>query len=135
MNDEPHRWRQTWTARLRALKRESLVVYYAARDPRLPWHVRLLALAIAAYALSPIDLIPDFIPVLGYLDDLILVPLGVALVVKLTPGDVLADARERAAHAAGRPVSHAAAAVIVLAWMAAAVLAWRAWLHWRAASP
>ncbi len=135
MSDGLHRWRRTWTARLRALKRESLVVYYAARDPRLPWHVRLLALAVAAYALSPIDLIPDFIPVLGYLDDLVLVPLGVALVVKLTPGDVLADARERAAHAAQRPVSRVAAVVIVLVWIAAIVLAWRGWRHWRAAAP
>ena len=135
MSDGLHRWRRTWTARLRALKRESLVVYYAARDPRLPWHVRLLALAIAAYALSPIDLIPDFIPVLGYLDDLVLVPLGVALVVKLTPGDVLADARERAAHAAQRPVSRVAAVVIVLVWIAAIMLAWRGWRHWRAAAP
>jgi uncharacterized membrane protein YkvA (DUF1232 family) len=73
------RWRRTWVARLRALKREALVVYFAARDPRLPWHVRMLAMAIAAYALSPIDLIPDFIPVLGLLDDLVLVPLGIAL--------------------------------------------------------
>jgi len=135
MSDGLHRWRRTWTARLRALKRESLVVYYAARDPRLPWHVRLLALAVAAYALSPIDLIPDFIPVLGYLDDLVLVPLGVALVVKLTPGDVLADARERAAHAAQRPVSRVAAVVIVLVWIAAIMLAWRGWRHWRAAAP
>ena len=125
------RWRDTWRARLRALKREALVVYYAARDPRLPWHVRVLALVVAAYALSPIDLIPDFIPVLGYLDDLVLVPLGVALVVKLTPDDVLADARERAAHAAHRPVSRVAAVVIVLLWIAAVALVWLEWRHWR----
>ena len=113
------------------LKREALVVYYAARDPRLPWHVRVLALAVAAYALSPIDLIPDFIPVLGYLDDLVLIPLGVALVVKLTPDDVLGDARERAAHAAHRPVSRVAAVVIVLLWIAAVALVWLGWRHWR----
>lgn len=124
-------WRGHWGARLRLLKRESLVVWYAARDPRLPWHVRLLALAIAGYALSPIDLIPDFIPVLGYLDDLLLVPLGIALVVKLTPPEVLADARERAAHAARRPVSRIAAVVIVLLWIAALALAWHAWRRWR----
>jgi uncharacterized membrane protein YkvA (DUF1232 family) len=128
---EPRRnWRKTWAARLRALKRESLVVYYAARDPRLPWHVRLLALAVAAYALSPIDLIPDFIPVLGYVDDLILIPLGVALVVKLTPADVLADARERAAHTAQRPISRGAAAAIVLLWLLGSWLAWAGWRHW-----
>src|SRR6476619_3917116 len=102
MNEGLRRWRDTWLARLRVLKRESLVVWYAARDPRLPWPVRLLALAVAAYALSPIDLIPDFIPVLGYLDDLVLVPLGIALVVKLTPAPVLADARVRAAATAAR---------------------------------
>jgi len=130
MSDGLHRWRRTWTARLRALKRESLVVYYAARDPRLPWHVRLLAFAIAAYALSPIDLIPDFIPVLGYLDDLILIPLGVALVVKLTPPDVLADARTQAGRTAQRPVSRVAAVVIVLLWLLALALGWMAWRHW-----
>jgi uncharacterized membrane protein YkvA (DUF1232 family) len=130
MSGPRRNWRETWTARLRALKRESLVVYYAARDPRLPWHVRLLALAVAAYALSPIDLIPDFIPVLGYLDDLILVPLGVALVVKVTPPDVLADAREQAARTAQRPISRVAAAVIVLVWLLALWLAWVGWQHW-----
>jgi uncharacterized membrane protein YkvA (DUF1232 family) len=122
-----------WRERLRALKRESLVVWYAARDPRLPWHVRLLALAIAAYALSPIDLIPDFIPVLGYLDDLILIPLGVALVVRLTPAPILADARARAAAAATRPVSRIGAAVVVALWVVALLLGWIAWKRWRGA--
>ena len=120
-----------WRERLHALKRESLVVWYAARDPRLPWPVRLLALAVAAYALSPIDLIPDFIPVLGYLDDLVVVPLGIALVIKLAPAPVLADARARASRAAQRPVSRCAAAVIVVLWIAAAWLAWSAWRRWR----
>jgi uncharacterized membrane protein YkvA (DUF1232 family) len=132
MSGRMRAWYGRWRARLHALKRESLVVWFAARDPRMPWHVRLLALAIAAYALSPIDLVPDFIPVLGYLDDLVLVPLGVALVVKLTPPQVLVDARERAAHAAVRPVSRIAAAVIVLLWLAALALAWHGWRHWRA---
>jgi len=112
----------SWRDHARALKRQSLTVYYAARDPRLPWHVRLLALAVAAYALSPIDLIPDFIPVLGYLDDVILVPLGLALVLKLAPPVVLADARERAEHTAARPVSRTAAVFIVLLWIAAIAL-------------
>jgi len=123
-------WQQT-RARLHALKRESLVVWYAARDPRLPWHVRVLALAVAAYALSPIDLIPDFIPVLGYLDDLVLVPLGVALVVKLTPAAILADARARAAVTATRPTSAAAAIVIVALWLLALLACGLAWMHWR----
>jgi uncharacterized membrane protein YkvA (DUF1232 family) len=113
-----------WAA---ALKRQTLVVYYAARDPRTPWAVRLLALAIAAYALSPIDLIPDFIPVIGYLDDLILLPLGLWLVVRLTPAPVVAAARERAAQAFGRPSSRVAAAVIVALWLVLLVLGVR-WL-------
>ena len=124
--------RHRWLERMRALKRESLTVYYAARDPRLPWPVRVLALAIAAYALSPIDLIPDFIPVLGVLDDLVLVPLGIALMVKLTPPAILADARARAGQAAVRPVSRVAAAVVASVWLLAlAALGWWAWRRWK----
>ena len=101
-------------------------MHFAARDPRLPWTVRLLALLVAAYALSPIDLIPDFIPVLGLLDDLVLVPLGVALVMRLTPPEVRADARRRADAAAERPVARGMAVAIVALWLAVAalVLAW-----------
>ena len=102
-----------WAKRL---KHQTMVVYYAARDPRTPWFVRLLALAVAAYALSPIDLIPDFIPVLGYLDDLIIVPLGLALVVRLMPADVAASAREQALAAAVRPASRVMAVVVVILW-------------------
>ncbi|MFZ5657609.1 MAG: DUF1232 domain-containing protein [Pseudomonadota bacterium] len=110
----------------RRLKAQALVVHFAARDPRLPWTVRLLALLVAAYALSPIDLIPDFIPVLGLLDDLVLVPLGVALVMRLTPPEVRADARLRAEAAAERPVARGMAVAIVALWLAvvALVLAW-----------
>jgi uncharacterized membrane protein YkvA (DUF1232 family) len=104
------------------LKRQTLTVYFAARDPRTPLGVRWLAVLVAAYALSPIDLIPDFIPVLGYLDDLILIPLGLALVVKLTPRVVMEAARERAAHAAGKPVSYGAAAVIGAIWLIVALV-------------
>ncbi len=104
-------------ARAKQLKQQTLTVYYAARDRRTPLHVRLLAFLVAAYALSPIDLIPDFIPVLGYLDDVILIPLGLALVVKLTPPEVLASARLQAKEAASKPVSHTAAAFIVLLWL------------------
>lgn len=103
------------------LKQHTLTVYFAARDPRLPWAVRLLALLVAAYALSPIDLIPDFIPVIGYLDDLLLIPLGLALVVRLTPPTVMDDAMAKAQQAAGRPVSFGVAVVIVALWLA---LAW-----------
>ncbi len=107
------------------LKLQTMVVYFAARDPRTPWVVRLLAMAVAAYALSPIDLIPDFIPVLGYLDDLILVPLGLALVVRLTPDDVMASAREQALAASDRPVSRCMVVVIVTLW--ALAIGWVGW--------
>lgn len=112
----------------RGIKRDVLAVYLAARDPRTPRHVRLLAMAVAAYALSPIDLIPDFIPVLGYLDDLLIVPLGILLVVRLIPPQLLAEHRAAAAaRQAARPVSVVAAAAMVALWLAAAVLLWR-WL-------
>jgi uncharacterized membrane protein YkvA (DUF1232 family) len=104
----------------RALKRDIHAVALAARDPRVPWYARALAIAVAAYALSPIDLIPDFIPVLGYLDDLILIPLGLWAVLRLIPADVLAEYRVIADARATRPVSRAAAAVIVAIWIAAA---------------
>lgn len=110
----------------KSLKQQTLVVYFAARDPRTPWPVRLLALVVAAYALSPIDLIPDFIPVLGYLDDLLLIPLGLALVVRLTPPEVLITAREQARTASEKPVSRGMAAVIVVFWIVA--LSWIGWL-------
>lgn len=117
----------------RGLKRQTLVVWFAARDPRTPWFPRLLALAVAAYALSPIDLIPDFIPVLGYLDDVILVPLGVWLVLRMVPAEVIADSQAKAAAVAERPVSRGMAGVIVAIWaIALAVLglwAWRTFRH------
>lgn len=109
--------------RLRALRADTLAVYFAARDPRLPWRVRLVALAVAAYALSPIDLIPDFVPVLGLLDDLLLLPLGIALVIRLTPPGVLADARRKAQATVERPRSLAGAAAVVAVWLLMAVAA------------
>ncbi|MBK1839283.1 DUF1232 domain-containing protein [Azospirillum sp. YIM B02556] len=116
---------KTWA---RAIKRDVLAVYLAARDPRTPWHVRILAMAVAAYALSPIDLIPDVIPVLGYLDDLLIVPLGLLLVVRLIPPELLAEHRAAAAaRQSARPVSFAAAAVMVALWLAAGALLW-GWL-------
>lgn len=114
----------------KGLKQQTLVVYFAARDPNTPWHVRLLALGVAAYALSPIDFIPDFIPVLGYLDDLLIVPLGLMLVLRLIPPDVMASARAKAAAAGDRPASRAMAAVIVAIW-AVAIGATGLWV-WRA---
>lgn len=103
----------------RGLKRQTLFVYFAARDPRTPWPIRALAFTIAAYALSPIDLIPDFIPVIGYLDDLVIIPLGVYVVLRLVPPQVLADSKEKAELLAGRPVSRGMAAVVVMIWLLA----------------
>ena len=109
----------------RAVKRDALAVYLAARSPDTPWYVKLLAFAVAAYAFSPIDLIPDFIPVLGYLDDLILVPLGIWLVIALIPEPAMADYRARAEKITQRPRSKAAAIVIVAVWiLTAALLGW-----------
>ena len=115
----------------RRFKRQTLTVYFLARDPRLPTPLRLLALAVAAYALSPIDLIPDFIPVLGYLDDLLIVPLGLALILHLAPRPLVLDASRRARTVQGRPASRLAAVVIVLLWLLA--LGWVAWWAWRRA--
>ena len=112
-------------AQARQLKQHTLTVYFAARDPRTPLLVRVLALFVAAYALSPIDLIPDFIPVIGYLDDLVLVPLGLALVVRLIPPEVLEAARLQAQQAASKPISYTAAAFVVVLWLALAVVFYR----------
>lgn len=106
-----------------ALRRDAHVVWLAARDPRTPRLAKALGLAVAAYAFSPIDLIPDFVPVLGLLDDLILVPAGLWLVLKLVPQEVLADHRAAAEAAARRPVSRVAAAVIVVLWIVVLALA------------
>lgn len=89
----------------------------------MPWYAKAIAIAVAAYAFSPIDLIPDFIPIVGYLDDLILVPLGLMLAVWLIPPDVLAECRAKADDAAEKPVSRAAAVVVVSAWLLCAVAA------------
>ncbi len=107
-----------WHARVKVLKQEIVAIAIAARDPRTPSAARLLVFAIVAYAVSPIDLIPDFIPVLGLLDDLILLPIALMLAVRLIPAEVMLEARTRAA---GRlPPSRAAAVVIVLIWLALA---------------
>ena len=112
-----------------ALKRDAIALYLAARDPRVPLWVKALAAMIAAYALSPIDLIPDFIPVLGYLDELILLPLAIAGVVRVIDPLILAEHRAVAARFAGRPVSKAGAALVILLWVIS--LALIAWLLWR----
>src|SRR5262245_44000873 len=110
-----------------AVARDVTAVYLARRDPRVPWYAKVLALGVAAYAVSPIDLIPDFIPALGLLDDLVLLPLGILLVVALIPPDVMAEHRARAGERP--PASRTAAAVIVGIWLALAGLA--GWALWR----
>ena len=112
----------------RALRRDVHALWLAARDPRTPWYARAFALAVAAYALSPIDLIPDFIPVLGYLDEVVLLPPAILLAVRLVPPEVMAEHRAAAAVAQARPVSRAGAALVVTAWcLGSAGLAWWFW--------
>ena len=105
------------------LKRQLLTVYCVARDRRTPRLVRFLALLVAAYAFSPLDLIPDFIPVLGYLDDLLLIPLGVWLIIRLTPPEILADAKASALQLAQQPVSYCGAVIIAVIWVLVLVFA------------
>jgi uncharacterized membrane protein YkvA (DUF1232 family) len=110
---------EKWKQWARIVKRDAHALYLAARDPRVPWYAKAFAIAVAAYALSPIDLIPDFIPVLGYVDDLIIVPAGIVLVIRLIPPEIMAEHRDMAIAAQDRPVSRAAAAVIVTIWVVA----------------
>lgn len=108
--------------RARALKCETYALYVAYRDPRTPWYARVVVACVVAYALSPIDLIPDFVPILGYLDDLILLPLGIALALRLIPANVMRESRAHAEQRAQRPTSWVAAAVIVAIWLGMAGL-------------
>ncbi len=105
-----------------AIRRDAVALYLAARDSRVPWPIKVLAVMIAAYALSPIDLIPDFIPVLGLLDEVILLPLAIAGIIRLIPPGLMEEHRTHAEALAARPVSPMAAAVIVTIWIIAAVL-------------
>jgi uncharacterized membrane protein YkvA (DUF1232 family) len=113
------RWKR-WAGRLKV---EVYALYLAYRDPRVSWYARVFAACVVGYAFSPIDLIPDPIPVLGYLDDLVLIPLGVALAIRMIPGEVLEECREKARSAEGRPVNRTAAVFVVAAWVVLAVLA------------
>ncbi len=133
MEDGKHmRLLDSWKQRANLLKRETYAVYLAMRDPRVPWYAKALAACVVGYAFSPIDLIPDFIPVLGYLDDLVLVPLGIALVVKLIPAPLLAEYRERATAALqGKATNWAgarAATVIIVALWAITAIACILWV-------
>ncbi len=121
---------EAWRSKARQLKLEVYALYLAYKDPRTPWYAKVVAACVAGYAFSPIDLIPDPIPILGYLDDLIILPLGVLLALKLIPPEVMANSRARAIEelSSGKPVSYAAAVVFVLLWLLAAGLAgW--WLY------
>jgi len=114
-------------SRARALKEETIAIYIAARDARTPWYAKTIAFLTIAYAFSPIDLIPDFIPILGYLDDLLIVPAGIALAIRLIPAEVLDDAREKAKQAQGpeRSVGYVGLTIIVIMWIIALIGALR----------
>ncbi len=117
---------EEWKQRARELKIEVRALYLAYRDPRVPWYAKVMAACVVGYALSPIDLIPDPIPVLGYLDDLVIVPLGVLLARRLIPEAVLAECREKARGLQGKPANWWAAGVIIAIWilLAAAITVW-----------
>jgi uncharacterized membrane protein YkvA (DUF1232 family) len=113
-----------WRARAHQLQAEVYALYLAYRDPRVPWYAKVVAVCVVGYAFSPIDLIPDFIPVLGYLDDLVLIPLGIALTLRLIPPAVMVECREKARLelVVGKPLIRAAAAVIVAIWVGLSAL-------------
>jgi len=110
------------------IKRDAIALFLAARDSRTPWNAKVMAGLVAAYALSPIDLIPDFIPILGYLDDLVIVPLGIWIVASLVPSGLMQELRAEAARMEARPVSRTGAVIIVLLWIVSAgLLLWWFW--------
>lgn len=109
---------QRWKAGAKKLKSEVYALYFAVRDPRVPWYAKLLLLFILGYAFSPIDLIPDFIPILGYLDDLILIPFLVSLALRMMPREVMEEAREKSHSLSQKPKNWIGAAVIILIWAA-----------------
>ena len=108
-----------WKQKAQKFKIETYAIYLAYKDPRVPWYARMIAACVVGYAFSPIDLIPDPIPVLGYLDDLILIPLGIALVIKMIPPDVLRECREKSQiiMAQGKPKNWIAAALVIVIWL------------------
>ena len=108
---------------MRALRREALALWYAARDPRTPWYAKVIALVVVGYAFSPLDLIPDFVPVLGSLDDLLIVAAGVYVLLRLVPSEVLAEAREQAREAEREPRNWGVAILVVVAYLLLALVA------------
>jgi uncharacterized membrane protein YkvA (DUF1232 family) len=125
MFEAARRWAET-------VKRDVVALYLAGRDARTPWLAKAVAVAVVAYALSPIDLIPDFIPVIGYLDDVLLVPLGILLAVSLIPAELMAEFRTAASERAKLPANRTAAICIVAVWaaMGVAAIAWLLWFLW-----
>jgi len=115
---------ERWQAKAKRLQSETYALYLAYRDPRTPWYAKALAALVLAYAFSPIDLIPDFIPLLGHLDDLVLVPAGLALALRIIPPEVLQEARAKSAEvmATDMPTSRAAAIVVAIIWLMLAAL-------------
>jgi len=115
---------ETWKKRANQLKQEVFALWIAYRKPGVPWYAKAFCALVVAYAFSPIDLIPDFIPVLGYLDDLVLIPLGVALAIKMIPADILSTAREEALQriAEGKKDNWVIGGLIVLSWVVVVVL-------------
>jgi uncharacterized membrane protein YkvA (DUF1232 family) len=110
---------EKWKQKARELKREVFAIYLSYKDPRVPWYAKIFSACVVAYAFSPIDLIPDFVPVLGYLDDLVLVPLGIRLAIKMIPAEVMAEHRAEAEEAlrTGKPMGRVAAVIIILLWV------------------
>lgn len=113
---------EAWKRRAGKLKRETYALYLAYRDPRVPWYARVFAALVVGYVFSPIDPIPDFIPVVGLLDEMVVVPIGVAIVLKMIPEEVMAECREEAAKMEGKPTNRVAAVVVVAAWLFFAAL-------------
>ena len=119
---------QKWKSTVRKLKEDIYTLYLAYRDPRVPFHAKIVLIITVAYAFSPIDLIPDFIPVLGYLDDLVLLPLGIWLSIKLIPAEVLQEYREKAKQQLQeRKPNYIMAAVIVILWLMLGYWVYRVW--------
>jgi len=111
------------------LKKQTLTVYFASRDPNLSMHIKIIAIIVVAYALSPIDLIPDFIPIFGLLDDIIIVPLGLALIIHLTPPEIIEAAQIKALQSAERPTSYIAAFIFILIWLTILLLSGQWFYH------
>jgi len=122
IDSDGHGIAENWKQKAKGLKADVIALYYAYRDPRVPWYAKLFIILVVGYALSPIDLIPDFVPVLGYLDDLILIPLGVALALKMLPMTVMEEARLKAKQFEEKPKNWIAGVVIIVIWVM--VLAW-----------